>query len=120
MLILDDSCEELKNIHDNSFPFPDVSNPLYISKKLVISQGKLVGGGLVRLTAEGILILDQSLPVGLRAIASKAIITALKEDVKKKGLDECHVFVKDPNVQELLRRFGFVNCQGGQPMIIHF
>lgn len=120
MLIINDTCEELRSLHDGSFPFPDVQNPLYISKKLLISQGKLVGGGLVRLTAEGILILDQTLPVHLRAIASKAIISALKEDVKTKGLDECHVFVKNPSVQELLRRLGFVDCQGGQPMVIHF
>jgi len=35
-------------------------------------------------------------------------------------LDECHIFVKDHNVQKFMEHFGFKPCQGGQPLVIHF
>lgn len=120
MLVLNNLTDELKKIHNGKFPFPDLRNPLYISRKTVIDDGKMVGGGLVRLTGEGILILDESLPRTMRARAAEQIVYSLMQDVKNKGLDECHVFVRDPNVQKFLRHLGFVDCQGGDPLVIHF
>ena len=112
--------EEMKRIHDNSFPLPDLSNRLYICKKSVIDDGKLVAIGLVRLTAEGILLTNQLLPVTMRARASAVVIEQLKQDVKAWGLDECHVFVKSSKVQQFLKHLGFQLSKGGQPLVIHF
>lgn len=120
MIIVDTNGEDLKDIHDNSFPFPDLSNPLYISKKEVVSDGIIIAGGIVRLTAEGILFTNKDASLMQRAIASNAIIKALREDVKNRGLDECHVFVQQSNVQAFLKRLGFEYCKGGTPMVIHF
>jgi N-acetylglutamate synthase-like GNAT family acetyltransferase len=121
MIILDYIDEEvIKRIHDDSFPLPDLSNPLYVSQKTVIDEGDVVAAGLVRLTAEGILITNQSLPAITRARASKELIEALKKDCKGRGLDECHAFVKNSVVAEFLFHLGFQKCQAGQPLIIHF
>lgn len=120
MIILNSTGEELEELHDNSFPFPDLSNPLYVSRKIAMSEGKIIGGGLVRLTTEGILILDQNTTLQQRSIASKAIINALKEEVKSRGLDECHVFVQQSNVRRFLKSLGFNDSKGGNAMIIHF
>lgn len=102
------------------FPFPDIKNPMYISNKIVIDNGEIVGAGFVRLTSEGILILDKERSKIVRAKAAVSIVEGLKDSVKKFGLDECHVFVQDVNVQRFLGKLGFVNCKGGQPMVIHF
>lgn len=120
MIVLNTDGYDFQTIHDNSFPFPDLSNPLYISKREVISDGQLIAGGIVRLTTEGILFTNKDCSLHKRTIASKAIIQALKEDIKKKGLDECHVFVQQSNVACFLERLGFKDCKGGNAMIIHF
>lgn len=113
--------DSVRKIHrEEKFPFPNLQNPLYFSRKIVISQGKVIGAGFVRLTGEGILILDKKEPLVTRAFAAKTIVEELKLDVKSKGLDECHVFVQDVNVQNFLKRLGFQECQGGKPLVIHF
>lgn len=112
--------ESIQSIHDSSFPLPQISNPAYVIKKLCIDNGELIGVGLVKIMAEGVLILDSEQPTITRAKAAQAIIEHLKEDAKLAGLSECHIFVKDPKVQEFLRHLGFQDCQGGKPMVIHF
>jgi hypothetical protein len=120
MLIVKSTGEELRNIHDNSFPFPDLSNNLYISRRIAISSGQIIGGGLVKITAEGILILDENIDIQTRALASRYIIEALKKDCKMAGLDDCHVFVKKEKVRRFLECVGFKDCLGGNPMVIQF
>jgi hypothetical protein len=119
MIIFDDIADEVKGI-PIEFPFPDLANPLYISRKTIVHDGKVIGAGLVRLTGEGILILDKEQPLISRARGAMEVIEALKQDVKRKGLDECHVFVRDANVQYFLKRLGFIECKGGTPLVIHF
>ena len=121
MLIINSIDKELTlKIHDGSFPFPDLSNPLYVSKKTVIDNGSIVAVGLARLTTEGILFTNPDMPLVSRARASKAVMDSLREDLRKQGIDECHVFVKDSKVQKFMEHFGFTLCKGGQPLVIHF
>lgn len=119
MIIIDGIADEVRRI-PTEFPFPDTSNPLYIAQKTIIDAGEVVGAGLVRLTGEGILILDPAKSRVSRAWGAAQVIEALKQDVKARGLDECHVFVRDSNVQRFLEHLGFKECQGGQPLVIHF
>jgi hypothetical protein len=114
------SLEEMKAIHDGSFPLPDLSNRLYICRKTAVDAGKIVAVGLVRLTAEGILITNQELPKSTRARASAVLVEQLKQETKSYGLDECHVFVKNAGVQQFLEHLGFNPCQGGKALVIHF
>ena len=112
--------EAVEKMHDNSFPIPDLSNSLYIAKKTAIDNGSIIAIGLVRLTAEGILFTDRDAPLTTRAKASYNIMNALREDLKIKGLDDCHIFVKDTKVNNFMQHFGFIPCKGGQPLVIHF
>ena len=121
MLILDTvNREDLLNLHDNSFPLPDLSNHLYVSRKTAIENGKVNAIGLVRLTAEGILLTNSEATLTSRARCSAVLIERLKQDIKCQGLDECHVFVRLPNVQKFLEHLGFTACKGGDPLVIHF
>jgi hypothetical protein len=91
MIILKDvDAAETERIHDGSFPFPDFSNPLYISKFSAVDNAKLIAVGVVRLTAEGILFTDRNVPLVTRAKASYNVMNSLREDLKVRGLDECH------------------------------
>ena len=112
--------KDMEKLHDNEFPLPDLSNRLYICRKTVIDKAEVVAIGLVRLTAEGILFTNGSLPLVTRARASAVLIEQLKGDCKSQGLDECHVFVKQENVKRFLEHLGFSPCKGGDPLVIHF
>ena len=120
MLILNSIDPEiLMQLHQGyEFPLPDLTDKLYISKKSVIESGKITAIGLVRLTAEGILITNDLCSQMSRARCSEAVINALRQDVKRQGLTDCHVFVRETNVQKFLRHLGFSDCKGGQAMVI--
>lgn len=107
----------MQEIHDNSFPLPDLNSMKFI--KTVVSDGLVQAVGLVRITAEGILITDQKLSLQQRAIASGLAIDELKKECMRAGLQDCHVFVEKSNVKEFLKFFGFQPCKG-QALVIHF
>ena len=106
--------EVLRSIHKRSFTIPEN----YLIKRYVVDNGKLVGGGIVRLIAEGILIIDelQSIPTKVRAI--EGLVNDMSPYLKRFGIDDCHVFVKDDKMIKFLEKLGFKPCVG-TPMIIH-
>ena len=108
----------MRRIHDDSFPLPWLDNPANIAHRSIIEGGKLVAVGIVRYTTEGILIADEELPIITRARATEMIIKELAEEVRARGLHECHVFVKDLRVKAFLKHLGFVDCQAGDPLVI--
>lgn len=112
--------ERLRAMHDDAFPFPDLSNPRYLIQKAIDVEGELIGSGIVRLTSEAILILDKTTPRVTRVKATQAIVNSLMRTAKLKGLDECHAFVREPNIERLLKTLGFENSKGGTPLFIDF
>lgn len=120
MLILNavnSNIHELEKINSYDFPTPDISNPLFVSKKICVSHGKVVGFAGVKLTSEGILILDKDQPQITRSRAAFELIARCKEDIKKLNLNDCHVFVKDDKVREFLKKIGFKISKGGQVLV---
>jgi hypothetical protein len=111
MIVLNGTGEELVGLPTN-FPFPNIKDKLYFSKKIAYTDGTVVGGGIVKLTCEGILILDENLDIRSRAIASRRIIEELRIECKRLGLEDCHVFVKQQNVKNFLYGLGFRDCIG--------
>jgi len=119
MLSINRIClDDMRRIHDDSFPLPDLSNPANIAFRSIIGDGKLIAIGIVRYTTEGILIADEELPVTTRARATEMIVKELAEEVKARGLYECHVFVKDLRVKAFLKHLGFIDCNAGDPLVI--
>lgn len=101
---------ELYRIHDGSFPFPDLSDNTYILKKVVISDGQLVGCGLVRITSECTLMLDKSASLKRRVIATQELQNNMINELKKKGIKDVHAFMTDEKVFQLVQHLGFKPC----------
>jgi hypothetical protein len=109
----------VRDIHDDTFPFPDLSKLLYMKQKVVEVDGRIIAAGFCRLTSEGILVLDERVPGTLR---TRAIISLIREMVKETsamGMDECHVFVRGEEIKTLLEKLGFVPCSG-IPMVVTY
>src|SRR5437667_9101996 len=114
MMLIDNIDErEARRIHDGSFPFPNLSNPSYIVQRTAIDNGNIVAHVIVKLTAEGILITDQSLPLVTRARCARELMNSAERPLKARNLDDCHVFCKDSHVIDFLTHYGFERCKGG-------
>src|SRR5205814_9300169 len=102
----------LQAIHNNGFPFPNLDSPLYVIKGIALNDnGRLVGGGFVKLISEAILILDNNASTMERSKALKEFFLIGKAKSEKLGLDSWHVFLsKELNdYGEILKKhFGFV------------
>lgn len=110
--------EKLKEIHskDNLFPFHDLSSPLYCIKKAIISDERLIGAALVRLTSETSLIIDKDVSKLTRAKELRNVFNFMHEFLAKFGLNDTHVFVSPENDEKyaefLMKNFGFVKATG--------
>ncbi len=120
MLILNtvnSNIHEIDKINSYGFPTPDISSSLFISKKIAVSQGKVIGFAGIRLTSEGILILDKDQSRVTRAKAILELIESCKRDIKKLNLSDVHVFVEDEKVKNFLQKCGFNISKGGQALV---
>lgn len=101
-----------------SFPLPRLSDDLIICGRVFINKGDITAAALVKLTAEGILLLDKTQPRTLKARAVTELIEDLKKDVKRLGLSDCHVFVQDEKFKDfLLKNLDFQPCKSGIPLV---
>ncbi len=96
-------------------PFPDLTNQLYFCSKIVEDEnGNIIGAGIVRLTTESILVVNDSQPKTARVRAIKKLVDVLKSDVSAFGMDETHAFIaeEDYALRLLLKRlFCFADCK---------
>lgn len=103
VLVIDDIW---KRHHSKDFGVPSMAN--VIDSKTLISDGRVVGLGVVKLFAEGVIVLDKDVPIPTRA---KGIIVGIDhalDVVKRAGLEQFHVFTDDPHYIEVLQKhWGF-------------
>jgi hypothetical protein len=96
-------------------PFPDLANQLYFCNRVVEDEdGQLIGAGIVRLTTESILVVDDNQPATIRVRAIKELFNTLKDEVSILGMDETHAFIaeEDYALRLMLKQlFGFVDCK---------
>jgi hypothetical protein len=102
------------------FPFPDIENPLYMAAKVIEDDGKVIGAAFIRLTSEAILVMDETTPKRTRVEGVEGCFNALQQEIKALGMDECHAFVRAPNIAKLLTKLGFKFTRSGHAMVIHF
>lgn len=119
ILVNASSSDDFKAIHDYSFPLPDLSNKLYISKKLAIEKDKVLAAGLVKLTCEGVLIIDRDLPLLTKVRVIRTLIDVQASEVKKLGMEDCHLFVKNERMKNFLAKLGILDLEHESPMMIH-
>lgn len=110
--------EEMKRIHDGSFPLPNLDNPAYISKRSIIDNGNLVAIGLLKITTESILIVNRSTPNITRAKALRALVGELETELKWRKIPDSHVFVRNHKLKNLLESLKFIKCNSGESMVI--
>jgi N-acetylglutamate synthase-like GNAT family acetyltransferase len=114
-----DDVNVVRDIHDDTFPFPDLSKLLYMNKKVVEDDSKIIAAGFCRLTSEGILVIDERVPKTLRTRAIISLIQEMTKETSAMGMDECHVFVQSQEIQAFLEKLGFVHCSG-IPMVVTY
>lgn len=95
------------------FLLPDLSSKLVIAQRAIEVDGALQAVGLLKLTSEAMLIIDDKLSVQARALATKTLITQLIYDGERLGLDDCHVFVRRDNekMKKFLESFAFIEVE---------
>ena len=96
----------LKQIHAHQgfdYAFPDLSNPLFVSKLIVEESGQLVMAFLARLTCEIYLLSDPHAGTPReRYIHLLALHRAAQQDLRVRGLEDAHAWLPP----RIARRFG--------------
>lgn len=107
---------ELIREFPRDFPFPDLESLLYVSRKEVLVDGKIVAAAFLKITSEAILIQAPELPRATRAKALSALTKTLDAELEQFGLDEVHVFISKPEVDKTVsyytKRLGFIKVSG--------
>jgi len=102
----DSDLGHLRAIHATQgfdYALPDLSNPLFVTKKVLASDGAIVGAAFLRLTAEAYLLLDP------RAGTPRerwqwllALHAAAERDAWQRGLEDVHAWLPPP----IAKKFG--------------
>lgn len=82
---------EIERIHAEmgmDYKLPDLESPLFIVKKLVEKDGKVIGACLLRLTAETMLLLSPDLGPAEKMDAMEAMQPEVIHGAWSKGLDD--------------------------------
>jgi len=76
-------------------------------------DGKVIAYGVVKLYAEGVLILDHSIRKREKAESVILMVRRAIDVARKSGLENLYVISNDPNYTNCLKkRFGFKNSSG--------
>jgi hypothetical protein len=91
---------QLRAIHEAQgfeYTLPDLNNPLFVTKKVLASDGNILGAALLRLTSEAYLLLDP------RAGTPRqrwqwllALHSATERDAWQRGLEDVHAWLPPP------------------------
>jgi hypothetical protein len=101
------------------YALPDLSNPLFVTKKTLANDGTIVGAALLRLTAEAYLLLDP------RAGTPRqrwqwllALHDATERDAWQRGLEDVHAWLPPPIAGKFgkrLARLGWIRDDAWTP-----
>ena len=101
---------------DGSYPTPNLDNPLYFVKGVALKDDKIVGVGVIRLTAESMMAVDKNLRLRDRAKIVDTLIQDGMVHTYNAGMDEWHVFITGESIEgycnTLKKRYGFKECEG--------
>lgn len=100
-----------KTFYSNEFSLPDLSNT--IIHGVVETDKGITGFGMVKLMAEGLLILDQSVSDKVKMATLKELMIAQRVGVSKTNLTQIHAFVQDPRFANILKKhYGYTDAVG--------
>src|SRR5215468_5646736 len=95
---------------------PDLGIPSLknvVDNAIIEEDGEVIAYGVIKLYAEGVLILNRSLPKRERAEAVILMLSKALKVAKKSGLEQLYVTSTDDGYTEVLKnRFGFKEVPG--------
>jgi len=92
---------------------PSLDNVVANASIIDEDSGKLVGYGVIKLFAEGVLILDKSISKKDKAKSIRIAVTDSIEKARTAGLEYLYVVSSMESYTEVLRNhFGFKECNG--------
>src|ERR1700751_2139719 len=99
---------KLTDIHQRAgytFPFPDLTNPLYIVKGVAVNdKGDICGAGFVKIISEGILIVDSDLNMKEKIATMDELVMVGQALTWKSGMQDWHVFIDDNDFCTILKK----------------
>ncbi len=102
----DSDLAQLRAIHAAQgfdYTLPDLSNPLFVTKKVLARDGAIVGAAFLRLTAEAYLLLDPCAGTPReRWQWLLALHAAAERDAWQRGLEDVHAWLPPP----IAKKFG--------------
>jgi hypothetical protein len=102
----DSDLAQLRAIHAAQgfdYALPDLSNPLFVTKKVLASDGAIVGAAFLRLTTEAYLLLDPCAGTPReRWHWLLALHSAAERDAWQRGLEDVHAWLPPP----IAKKFG--------------
>lgn len=97
IMLRDLNLHDLRILEDSAlFPLPNLTNPLYVVKQSVVSDDKLIASFWVKITSEVSIVFGSEASSLSRARALLEVYHFLLDEMKRQGLDDTHLFVKNP------------------------
>jgi hypothetical protein len=101
------------------YALPDLSNPLFATKKILADDGTILGAALLRLTAEAYLLLDPR--AGTPRQRWQWLLelhSATEHDAWQRGLEDVHAWLPPPIARKFgkrLERLGWIRDDAWTP-----
>jgi hypothetical protein len=106
---------QLRTIHAAQgfdYALPDLSNPLFVTRKVLANDGSVVGAALLRLTAEAYLLLDPQAGTPRQRWQWLLVLhDAAERDAWQRGLEDVHAWLPPPIANKFgkrLTRLGWI------------
>jgi len=118
----DSDLAQLRAIHvaqGFDYALPDLSNPLFVTKEVLASDGAIVGAAFLRLTAEAYLLLDPRAGTPRKRWQwLLALHAAAERDAWQRGLEDVHAWLPPPIAKKFgkrLERLGWLRDDAWTP-----
>jgi hypothetical protein len=119
MIVLSGADQELmESIHDGSFPLPNLDDPNYICKATVVDGGIMSVIVLVRRTTEATLICNSNCSLFERGKGLLEATETLKKQLRAQSYTDVHAFVRQANVEKVIKKLGFEESISGKPLVL--
>ena len=95
-----------RQYHENDFSLPSLGNT--VTSAVVESANGIVGFGVVKVLAEAMMVLDMEESKSWRLEALQLLMDEAIRACHERGIEQLHVFVKNPSLVRLLsQKYGF-------------
>ena len=109
---VDDDEGELRRIHlaqQMPYEFPELSNPLFLTKVVAERGGKIAAASFLRLTAEAYLLIDREYGTPIDRWRTITLLhEVMRGQAASRGLDDVHCWVPPQVASAFGRRLGFL------------